>query len=135
MPAASRIKGWVVHGGVILVPIRVQGHDVEFLLDTGSAYTALSTDLVTLFSLPVDPGRTVTIAPAHGPEASVPLITLPALRIGGVDLMNVEALVLTFHRRLNLDGILGMNVLGRFRMTLESDTGTLVLRSIRHVSS
>jgi predicted aspartyl protease len=113
----------------------VQGHDVEFLLDTGSAYTALSTDLVTLFSIPVDPGRTVTIAPAQGTEVFVPLITLPALRIGGVDIMNVEALVLTFSRRLKLDGILGMNVLRRFRITIENDTGTLVLRSIRRISS
>ncbi len=29
-----------------------------------------------------------------------------------------------------LDGILGMNVLSQFRMTLENDTSTLVLRTV-----
>lgn len=48
---------------------------------------------------------------------------------------DVEALVLTFPRELQLDGILGMNVLKQFRMTLESDTATLVLRPIGRSSA
>jgi hypothetical protein len=39
---------------VLLFPVRVQGHDFEFLIDPRSAYTALSEDLVTLVGLTID---------------------------------------------------------------------------------
>jgi hypothetical protein len=46
LPAASRIRGRLAHGSVLLVPVRVQGQDFEFLVDTGAAYTALSPEIV-----------------------------------------------------------------------------------------
>jgi len=36
--------GRLAYGGVLLVPVSVQGRDFEFLVDTGAAYTALSKD-------------------------------------------------------------------------------------------
>ena len=42
--------------------------------------------------------------------------------------MKVAAVVLDFPQELKIDGLLGMNVLGRFRLTIEAETGTLVLR-------
>jgi predicted aspartyl protease len=111
--------------------VRVQGHDIEMLVDTGAAYTALSNGLVTLFSLPREPQRTQIIAPAHGPLHTVPVITLPDVRLGGFRLLGVEALLLAFPSALRVEGILGMNILRQFRVTLESDTGTLVVRPLR----
>ena len=128
MPSVSRIRGRFAHGGVLLVPIRVQGQDVEFLVDTGSAYTALSGDLAALLSIESDPSRTVAIAPAHGAIIRVPLITITELSIGGFRLTDVGAVVLELPRQLRFDGLLGMNVLRQFRMTIEIDTQTLVLR-------
>jgi clan AA aspartic protease (TIGR02281 family) len=101
----------VAHGGVLLVPVRVQGQDVEFLVDTGSAYTALSRDLVALLTLTVDLRRTATIVPAHGAMFKVPVVTIAELRLGGFRMTNVEAVMLEFPHGLQLDGILGMNVL------------------------
>jgi aspartyl protease family protein len=115
---------------VLLVPVRVQGQDVEFLVDTGAAYTGLSKDLVGLLGINVDPQRTAAIAPAHGRIIRVPLITVAELRVGGFGLANVAAVVLEFPHELKLDGVLGMNVLRRFRTTIEVDTQTLVLRPI-----
>ena len=40
------------------------------------------------------------------------------------------AVVLEFPPALKPDGMLGMNVLKQFRVTMEIDTGTLVLRPI-----
>jgi clan AA aspartic protease (TIGR02281 family) len=128
LPSASRIRGRLAHGGVLLVPVRVQGQDVEFLVDTGSAYTALSKDLVALLGIEIDPKLTVAIAPAHGPIRRVPLITIAELSIGGFRMADVKAVVLDFPPELKLDGVLGMNVLKQFRMTIEVDTRTLVLR-------
>lgn len=135
MPSASRIRGRLAHGGVLLVPVHIEGLDVEFLVDTGAAYTALSRDLMALLRLTVDPQHTVTVAPAHGELVTVPKLTLAEVRLGGTRVPDVEALVLAFPQALRLDGLLGMNVLRQFRVTLESDTGTLVLRPLRSVSS
>lgn len=130
MPSASRIRGRFAYGGVLLVPVRVQGQRAEFLVDTGAAYTALSRDLVNLLGITIDPQRTVAIAPVQGATMRVPLITIADLRVGGFRMANIEALVVEFPRELKLDGVLGMNFLKRFRITIEVETRTLVLRPI-----
>jgi clan AA aspartic protease (TIGR02281 family) len=121
----------LAHGGVLLVPLRIQGYDVEFLVDTGSAYTALSRDLVALLSIRIDASRTTAIAPVHGSIVRVPSITLAELSLGGFRVTNSQAVVLELPHQLRLDGLLGMNVLKQFRMTIEIDTRTLVLRPTR----
>ena len=134
MPFASRIRGRLAHGGVLLVPVRVQGQDFELLVDTGAAYTALSKDVVDLLGMTSIPQRTAAIIPAHGGIIRVPVVTITDLRVGGFRIANVMAVVLEFPPALKLDGMLGMNVLKQFRMTIEADTGTLVLRPInRHM--
>jgi predicted aspartyl protease len=60
----------------------------------------------------------------------VPVITIAELCIGGLQVLHVEAMVLQFPQPLKLDGLLGMNVLKQFRMTIEVDTQTLVLRPL-----
>jgi predicted aspartyl protease len=111
-----------------LVPVRIEGQDFEFLFDTGAAYTAVSKDLVALLDIPIVPQRRVAIAPAHGGVFYVPMTTIAELRIGGFFLTAVAAVVLEFPPPLKIDEVLGMNVLRQFRITLESDTATLVLR-------
>jgi predicted aspartyl protease len=100
------------------------------LVDTGAAYTAISTRLATLFDPLTRAERQVTIAPVHSTILKVPQVLLPELRLGGMELMGVEALVVLFSSVLRLHGIVGMNVLRQFRMTLENDPSTLVLRAI-----
>jgi len=130
LPSASRIKGRLAHGGVLLAPVSVQGQIFEFLIDTGAAYTALSKDVVALLDIPVDPQQTILIAPAQGSTFRAPVITIQELSVGGFRMVKVGAVVLDFPQELKIDGVLGMNVLRRFRLTIEAETGTLVLRHI-----
>jgi clan AA aspartic protease (TIGR02281 family) len=122
------MRGRFAHGGVLLVPVRFLAQDVECLVDTAAAYTALSVELVALLGLPIDPQRMATIATAHGTLRTVPRITLHEVRIGGLQVHRVDALVLTLPPTFRSDGVVGMNVLRHFRMTLESDTAPLILR-------
>jgi clan AA aspartic protease (TIGR02281 family) len=118
------------------VPVSVQGRDFELLVDTGAAYTALSKDVTALLGMPSDPQRTVNIVSIHGGILRVPTVTLTELRVGGLRLVNVTAVVLDLSPVLKFDGMLGMNVLRQFRVTIETDTGTLVLHTIgRHTPS
>jgi len=112
------------------VPVRVQGRDFDLLVDTGAAYTALSKDVIALLAMPSDPRRTVNIVSIHGGILRVPVVTITELRIGGLRIANVTAVVLALSPALKFDGMLGMNVLQQFRVTVETDTGTLVLRPI-----
>ena len=130
MPSASRVKGRLAHGGLLLVPVMVQGQDFEFLIDTGAAYTALNTELVAFLGVGINPAQTILIAPAQGSPFRAPLLTIAELRIGGFQLLNVAAIVLAFPPILKIDGVLGMNVLRQFRMTIEADTAHLVLRRL-----
>ena len=129
MPSASRVKDRLAHGGLLLVPVMVQGQDFEFLIDTGAAYTALSPELVTFLGIGINPAQ-ILIAPAQGSPFQAPLITITELRIGGFQLLNVAAIVLAFPPILKIDGVLGMNVLKQFRITIEADTAHLVLRRL-----
>lgn len=130
MPSTSRIKGRLAHGGLLLVPAMVQGQDFEFLIDTRAAYTALSKELAAFLGVRVNPSQTMLIAPAQGSTFRAPLLPIAELRIGGFRLLNVTAIALEFPPVLKIDGILGMNVLRQFRLTIEADTAHLVLRRI-----
>ncbi|ETX07338.1 MAG: hypothetical protein ETSY2_11815 [Candidatus Entotheonella gemina] len=114
----------------MLVPVRLCGQNFDFLVDTGAAYTAINPRLASLFNLLASDLRRMTIAPVHGSPLSVPQVVLPELRTGGIELTEVDALVVSFPSELRLHGIIGMNVLRQFRVTLEGDTNTLVLRMI-----
>ena len=126
----SRIRGRRAFGGVLFVPIRLRRQAFDFLVDTGAAYSAISPVLASVFHLTATPQGAITIAPVHGTPVSVPRVILPEISLGGIRLTDVEALVVEFPSALRLDGLLGMNILSRFRVTLECDTSTLVLRPV-----
>ncbi len=60
----------------------------------------------------------------------MPTARLEALGVGGYKVDHLDVLVLDLPTELQIDGLLGMGFLGRFRVTLEIDSATLVLRSI-----
>jgi len=62
---------------------------------------------------------------------SYPEVELTSFRVGTVGMSNFRVLVMSFHPNLGIDGLLGMDFLHRFRFTVEPDTATLVLRSLK----
>ena len=65
---------------------------------------------------------------AAGTSITVPVGRLDSLRLGGAELRDVEVALLDVPAGVNLDGLLGVNVLDRFRVTFEFRRATLVLR-------
>jgi len=55
-------------------------------------------------------------------------MSLDSLRLGAAELRNVEVALVDLPASVNLDGLLGVNVLDRFRVTFEFHHATLVLR-------
>ena len=114
-----------------MVPVRVNGQDFEFLVDTGSAYTGLAAPTAGYLGVVPQPTPGMRIARAHGPSIRVPTGRLEALSVGGHEVRNIDVLILELPSELRIDGLLGMDFLDRFRTTVEPDTATVILRAVR----
>ncbi len=130
-PRADRIPGRRAYGGLLLVPVLCnESERLYFLVDTGASLTAITDRTAKRLTIDLGrPLRTQTIACPGLRMLSVPVVRIRSLRIGTLDITDLEVPVIAFPQGLRLDGLLGVNVLQRFRPTLEFDTGTLVLRA------
>ena len=107
----------------IVVPVTIDGKGpYDFVLDTGATLTCVGEPLARELKLP-EPrgvfGRGATI----GGSGSMRLVQIESLRIGETEATNVMACAvdLSHVRQLGLDvrGLLGLNVLKNFRVTLD----------------
>lgn len=126
MRSSDRIIGRIAYGGVLLVPVELNGFGLRFMVDTGAADCAIALDQVVAEPTP----HKVVIAPI-GTE----LVTASTLRIndfvvGGRMQKNVLVTIVDLPAGFQLDGLIGMNFLGKYRFTIEPDTATLILRDI-----
>jgi clan AA aspartic protease (TIGR02281 family) len=111
--------GWVTE--VVLNDRRT----ARFLVDTGAAISAVTPALAE--ELGIDPGRRpriLTLQTAAGLTKG-PLVKIPAIRVGDVEARDVAGVIHDLWP--GLDGILGNTFLGRYKVTLHPDTGTLFL--------
>ena len=103
--------------------------DIRFAVDTGSVFTFISQRAVARTGLElVGPFREIPLLTAERMTARVSLGRLQKVQLGTVTLQNVEAGFFPLPVALDIDGILGLNFLKRYRVTFEFDTSSLVLR-------
>jgi clan AA aspartic protease (TIGR02281 family) len=129
LAAADRIVGRREFGGVLVVPAKVDLSPVRLIVDTGASVTALTPQAVERLAL--DRSRFTgrrSIFTAAGTYMTVPTGRIARLRLGAADIRNVEVAILNLSAGVNIDGLLGVNVLDRFRVTFEFRSATLVLR-------
>lgn len=107
----------------IIVPVMIDGKGpYDFVLDTGATLTCIGESLANELALP-EPrgvfGRGATI----GGSGNMRLVQIESLRIGETEATNVMACAVDLSniRQLGLDvrGLLGLNVLKNFRVTLD----------------
>ena len=108
--------------GHFYVEAQLNGQPATLLIDTGATTLAISEELADAAGLTrCRPQQSHT---ANG-IANTCIASLDALQIGPVTLQNVQTSVLP---RLSGPGLLGMNVLQRFRMEQDGETLRLTLR-------
>jgi hypothetical protein len=123
---------WVGPGGAaIVVPVRINGREpVDLILDSGATLTCVDSSLAREFALPEQQGI-LGGAIGVGGTGRVDLHTVDSLQIGAavargltVCAMNLETL-----RTVDPDvrGLLGLNALRGFRVTLDFERGVLRL--------
>ena len=113
-----------VAGGHFVANGSINGQATQFLVDTGSTNVSISQVEAERLNLPFREGRRVMTQTANG---TVPAnaLTLASIRIGDVEVRNVEAIVIPGQMSHVL---LGNSFLTRFQMRRDNDIMTLVLR-------
>jgi len=111
-------------GGHFIANGSVNGHATQFLVDTGATAVAIAQTEAERMGLRYREGRRVMTQTANG---TVPahLLQLATLRIGDVEVRNVDAIVVPGQMSHVL---LGNSFLTRFQMRRDNDVMTLELR-------
>ena len=119
------------NGGRIVLPVgsgghytglaSINGHPVQFVVDTGATMVSMGVDVATQLGLDLRNSSAGGAMTANGAVA-VRTLTLPKVTVGGVTVYNVEAMVVPQSMPVVL---LGNSFLSHFQM--RSEANTLVL--------
>jgi clan AA aspartic protease (TIGR02281 family) len=131
MPDATRIP-FITGYQLVLVSVVLNGTKAfRFIVDTGAQRVIISRDVADTLGLDIGhPLRFEAIVTAERQTPPVPVVRLDSLQVGGTRLRGLEASVFDLPSILRADGLLGLNFLGRFRVTFEFDRSTLILRRL-----
>lgn len=113
---------WTRHQ--VAVPVDIDGHRYRFLLDTGAGQTVIFSRSRLSTSL----ASTLIAHDATGRTDTVPVVTLPPLRIGHLTLSGCRALVQQATGMQQFDGILGFDLVnGGLTMKIDVSARRLIL--------
>jgi aspartyl protease family protein len=119
--AGSQIVLTADLGGHFFADGRINGRSVRFMVDTGASMVSMGQADAERLGLDHRKGRRGMVQTANGPVPATQVM-LPNVRIGDVDIYNVDALVLPSAMPHVL---LGNSYLTRFQMRRENDRLTL----------
>jgi aspartyl protease family protein len=111
-------------GGHFTAGGSINGRTARFMVDTGATMVSIGREDAVRLGLDLQGARTSLTQTANGPVA-VQSLTLASLRVGDVELSNVQAIVLPAPLPYVL---LGNSWLGRFQMRRDNDVLRLELR-------
>lgn len=100
--------------------------NVKLLIDTGASLSALRPEIARSLGIDFDEEETVVVQVAGG-TFNAPLITLESLALNDVEAGNIGAHIIEIGPNVGVDGLLGMNFLGRFRFFIDQERELLFL--------
>jgi predicted aspartyl protease len=102
--------------------------DVTLVIDSGAERMVISRRMAAAFGFDLTRPLRSELLVGLGQAGSVPVVQLDHVQVGGTVVERLIASVSDLPWTFRADGLLGLNFLGRFRVTLEFDTRSLVLR-------
>lgn len=101
---------------------------VALLIDTGASMTALSSKSFNSLGIGVDAVESDRrVFRTAGGVVMGTVFTVPELRLGPYLLKNTQIAVIDFEADREIDGLLGMNILGQFRFHIDQENALLQL--------
>ena len=130
LEAAQSVPGEVAFqmagpgGAAMVVPVKLNGKGpFKLVLDTGATLTCLDDDLARRLNLPKIPARAAGVG--VGGSGPVKLVRVQSLEVGTATANGLTACTLDLHhlKRLSpeVEGLLGLNFLKSYRVTLDFD--------------
>lgn len=111
-------------GGHFMAEGQINGGAIRFLVDTGATAIAIPASEANRLRIDYRSGRRGTTQTAGGPTAMY-IVRLDSVRIGNIELQNIDAIVI--EQGLNV-ALLGNTFLNRMEMRREGQTMTLTRR-------
>jgi len=96
------------------------------LVDTGAGRTGFRRSTLIGLGIDVDASEQTIRLNTASESLTVPVVNLPILRVFGVDFLNMPVLCLPLPPTVPADGVLGFDVLSRFRLFVNYKRGLLV---------
>lgn len=117
-----------LHGlnNLLIVRANVNGVGGNFLVDTGASATVLYEKFLKKNKINVQTGASGVLEMANGHKSFAPSIYVK-LVLGNNKLGDVRAYILPDSKGMNLDGIIGMNVLSNFNFQIDRNADTLII--------
>ncbi|MBD3308211.1 TIGR02281 family clan AA aspartic protease [candidate division KSB3 bacterium] len=130
-PQAETVVPYNKENAMIIIEATVNGTlTTSFAVDTGATYTIISPDVAkALYLSPNATAPLITLQTANG-RIQVPLVQLQSVAVGGVSTLNVAAAIHELQSDANISGLLGLNFLNRFRLTVDATQHQLILQTI-----
>ncbi|MCB9640517.1 MAG: clan AA aspartic protease [Myxococcales bacterium] len=129
-PSAKRVAlKYIRYGTSAVVPLRLGGEKLRFLLDTGASYLTLSrTTAERLGALPPRDAPVMVLQTANG-KIRTRVGLLRELRMGKFRIRNVAFVLCDAcaDDQRDVVGLLGLNILQRFLFTMDHQNGTILL--------
>ena len=127
LPEGQAIVPYYRQNSVIIVDVTINDRITRpFAVDTGASYTVISPEIAR--ELRITPARDapeIILQTANG-RIQVPLVNIDALKIGTLETPNVTAAVHDIDDSSQISGLLGLNMLNRFQMTVDSTEHQLI---------
>jgi aspartyl protease family protein len=111
-------------GGHFMADGQINGGAIRFVVDTGATAVAIPASDANRLRIDYTKGRRGTTQTAGGPTTAY-LVTVDSVRVGGIELQNVEVIVI--EQGLTV-ALLGNTFLNRMEMRREGQTMTLIKR-------
>lgn len=120
-------------GAALIVPVMVNGEGpFDFVLDTGATLTCIDQGLARRLELSEERGVR-GIGAGMGAAGRISLVRLDSVRVGAARAEDLMACALDLQHTetvgLGIDGLLGLNFLKPYRVTLDFEREVLLLRS------
>jgi hypothetical protein len=127
--------------GTPLIPVRIQGKEYNFWLDTGSSMTMLASDVARdLHIVPLTPD-TLEIVTSTGRVAASPAL-IPQMVLGGVTVRNAPTMIvqeammqmpepkqIDIASQVKIDGIIGFDIIRQLDLEVDYGEGELRVRN------
>jgi predicted aspartyl protease len=119
-------------GAALVVPVYLNGEGPhDFVLDTGATLTCVDEALADTLGLPEQTGG-LAFGAGVGGSGRVRLVGLDSLQVGEARAFDLTACTLNLEQfqqaGLHVDGLIGLNFLSSFRVTLDFEQEVVVLQ-------